>query len=418
MNQTVQNTSSKKPLIIIFLTVFIYLLGFGIIIPIIPLLSLHFGATAFETGLLMSVYSLMQFIFSPIWGRLSDRYGRRPILLISLIGEVFSYIIFALARNLEWLFIARILSGFFGASISTASAYVSDITTNKERSKGMALIGAAFGLGFLFGPAIGGGLTVWAEHLSADPFFKTSFSSYWVSALCLITFLFAYKFLPETLTKKVEPHKKQSRWEVFLHYFKVPVVGPLILAFFMASVAMSMMESTLVLFMKEKFNWDIKEVSFGFAYIGIVMVFTQGYLVRKLIPKLGEKHVLRMGLIFLTLGFIGIATANSIPSMALTQTLVAMGLGFVNPSILGSISLLTPSTEQGAALGTTQGMSSLGRIIGPAMGGALFGSLSITSPYIASGSLTIVALLIVIAIFKNIPNAGHQQAIETNDANE
>lgn len=410
-----QNNSSKKPLVIIFLTVFIYLLGFGIIIPILPLLSVHLGASAFQTGLLMSVYSLMQFIFSPIWGRLSDRYGRRPILLISLGGEVIAYIIFALARNLEWLFFARILSGFFGASISTASAYVSDITTTKERSKGMALIGAAFGLGFLFGPAIGGGLTVWAQHLSPDPFFRTSFSSYWVSGLCLATFIFAYKFLPETVAKKneadakAEASKKRSRWEIFLQYFKTPVVGSLILAYFFASVAMSMMESTLVLFMKDKFNWGVKEVSFGFAYIGVIMVFTQGYLVRKLIPKMGEKHVLRLGLISLAMGFIGIALANSIAFMAVTQTLVALGLGFLNPATLGSISLLTPNDQQGAVLGTTQGMSSLGRIIGPAMGGALFGSLSIVSPYIASGSLAIISLLVVISIFKQIPNSGHHE---------
>ena len=140
-------SSDKKPLVIIFMTVFIYLLGFGIIIPIIPILGTQMGATALQTGLLISVYSLMQFLFSPFWGRLSDKYGRRPILLICLIGEVFAYLLFARAKTLEWLFVARIFSGFFGASISTASAYISDITPPHERSKGMALIGAAFGLG-------------------------------------------------------------------------------------------------------------------------------------------------------------------------------------------------------------------------------------------------------------------------------
>lgn len=404
--QSTATTSNRKQLGIIFLTVFIYLLGFGIVIPIIPLLSINFGATAFQAGLLMSVYSLMQFIFSPIWGRLSDRYGRRPILLICLIGEVFSYLLFAYAKSLEMLFVARFLSGFFGASISTASAYVSDITTAKERSKGMALIGAAFGLGFLFGPALGGALTIWAEHLSNDPLFKTSFAAYWVAGLCLVTFLFALKFLPETLVKKSENKKFGNRWLQWLHYYKVPTIGSLIFIFFLTSVGMSMMESTLVLLMDAKFGWGIKEVSFGFAYIGLLMVLTQGILVRKLIPKLGEKHVLRMGLIMLSLGFIGIAFSNSIPMMALALTLVSIGFGFTNPSILGSISLLADASEQGAALGTTQGMSSLGRIIGPAMGGALFGSLSMVSPYLASGSLTVLALLMVIAIFKNIPNAG------------
>ncbi|MEK6628892.1 MAG: MFS transporter [Bdellovibrionota bacterium] len=410
--------SEKKPLIIIFLTVFIYLLGFGIIIPIIPILSAQMGASAFQIGLLLSVYSLMQFIFSPFWGHLSDKFGRRPILLICLFGEVFAYLLFALARSIELLFVARILSGFFGASISTASAYISDITPANERSKGMALIGAAFGLGFLFGPAIGGGLTIWGEYLSADPYFKTSFSSYFVSLLCLITFLFATKYLKETHDITKFTVKKLGRFAEITRFFKVPTVGPLVFVFFLSSLAMSSMEATLVLFTKEKFNWGIKEVSFGFAYIGLMIVFTQGYLVRRLIPKLGEKQVLRTGLILMTMGLSGIAISQSIYVLALAQTLLALGVGFVTPATLGAISLLTDSNEQGAALGTTQGMASLGRIIGPAIGGMLFGSLNIVSPFILSASMTMIALFVVITIFNEIPNAGQKASDKTPNAQQ
>lgn len=401
-------SAEKKPLIIIFLTVFIYLLGFGIVIPTIPLMSTQLGATAFETGLLLSAYSLMQFLFSPFWGRLSDRHGRRPILLICLLGEVFSYLLFAQARNLELLFLARILSGFFGASISTASAYISDITPPNERSKGMALIGAAFGLGFLFGPAIGGSLSIWAEHLSTDPFFRTSFSSYWVSVLCLITFLFALKYLKETRVFTAAATHKTNRIGQILKYFKVETVGPLMFVFFLSSLAMSTMEVTLILLAKAKFNWGLKEVSFGFAFIGVMIVFTQGYLVRKLIPKLGEKHVLRTGLVLMTVGLSGIAIADSIFVMALTQCLLAIGVGLTNPSSLGSISLLTNAEEQGAVLGTTQGMASLGRIIGPAIGTALFSSLTIESPFILAGAMALIGLFVVITIFDDIPNAGQK----------
>lgn len=395
---------NKKPLIVIFLTVFIYLLGFGIVIPIIPTLSLQMGASAFETGLLLSVYSLMQFIFSPWWGRISDKYGRRPILLICLFGEIFSYLLFAQARNLEILFLARIFSGFFGASISTASAYISDITPPHERSKGMALIGAAFGLGFLFGPAIGGGLTIWAEHLSSDPFFKTSFSSYWVAGLCLATFTFAFFNLKETLEHKSE--ERENRFKEMMKYFKTDTVGSLIFVFFLASLAMSTMEATLVLFMKSRFNWGLKEVSFGFAYVGIMIVITQGVLVRRLIPKFGEKQVLRFGLIFMSMGLCLIPLAQSILLMAVSQTLLALGIGFVNPSTLGSVSLLIDPKEQGAALGTTQGMASLGRIIGPALGGALFGSLSEGSPFLVAGLMTMIGFFVIISIYTDIPNAG------------
>lgn len=397
---------NKKPQIIIFLTVFIYLLGFGIVIPIIPVISTQFGATPFQTGLLMSIYSLMQFVFSPFWGQLSDRYGRRPILLTCLLGEVFAYLVFAQSRNLEMLFFARVLSGFFGASISTASAYISDITPANERSKGMALIGAAFGLGFLFGPAIGGALTIWAGHLSTDPFFRTSFSSYWVSGLCLITFIYAFKNLKETLNKDLVQAPKLSRFKAILKYFSTATVGPLVCVFFLSNFAMSMMEATLVLFMKAKFNWGLMEVSFGFAYVGLMIVITQGYLVRKLLPKFGERNILRLGLILMSLGLCGIAAAQSLFAMAVTQTLLALGIGFVNPSTLGSISLLTNPNEQGAAMGTTQSMASLGRIFGPALGGAMFGAFTIESPFIMAGFFTLTGLLVVIAIFKQIPVAG------------
>ncbi len=402
-------SENKKPLVVIFLTVFIYLLGFGIVIPIIPTLSIQMGASAFQTGLLLSVYSLMQFIFSPFWGKFSDKYGRRPILLICLFGEIFSYLLFAQARNLELLFIARIFSGFFGASISTASAYISDITPPNERSKGMALIGAAFGLGFLFGPAMGGGLTLWAEHISTDPFFRTSFSSYWVAGLCLVTFVFAFFNLKETLVLGTKAEVKKKRFQEMLKYFQTPVVGQLIFIFFLSSLAMSTMEATLVLFMKARFGWGLKEVSFGFAYVGVMIIFTQGFLVRRLIPKYGEKHVLRFGLIFMSMGLAGISIAQSIYAVAVTQTLVALGIGFINPSTLGSVSLLIDPAEQGAALGTTQSMSSLGRIIGPIVGGALFGSLSEGSPFIMAGLMTLIGLFVAISIYSQMPNAGQTQ---------
>lgn len=399
-------SQDKKPLVIIFLTVFIYLLGFGIVIPSIPLLSVQLGATAFETGLLMSAYSFMQFVFSPFWGKLSDKHGRRPILLFCLAGEALSYLLFAQAQNLTFLFLARLLSGFFGASISTASAYISDITPANERSKGMALIGAAFGLGFLFGPAIGGLLTIWAEHISTDPYFRTSFSSYWVAGLCAFTFLFAFKFLKESRQFGTTKVNEQPLYKRLLHYFKVDTVGPLMFVFLLSSLAMSIMEATLILYTKDKFGWGLKEVSFGFAYIGVIIVITQGYLVRKLIPKLGEKQVLRAGLTFMTIGLTGIVVSDSILILALAQTFLAVGVGFTTPSTLGSISLLAPSEEQGTVLGTTQGMSSLGRIIGPAVGGALYSSLTIQSPFILSGAMALLGLFVVITIFEEIPNAG------------
>lgn len=397
-------TSSKKaPLVIIFLTVFIFLIGFGIVIPIIPILSRNFGASAFEIGLLLAVYSLMQFLFSPFWGRLSDKWGRRPILLFCLLGEGFSYILFAYARSLEMLFIARILAGFFGASLSTASAYISDITPTNERSKGMALIGAAFGLGFVVGPALGGLLAVWGRHISPEQHFDTTFSSLWVAGICFANFIFAFKFLKESLNEKSPSAVKKKRIAALFHYLGVKTVGPLMSVFFLTSLAMSGMEATLILFMGEKFNWDVKQVSFGFAYIGVIIVFTQGFLVRRLLPLWGERKVLRLGVLLFAIGLTGIAVSGNMALMAITMTLLSVGNGLSNPSVMGSISLLTSPQEQGATMGTTQSMSSLGRILGPPLGGLLYGHLAITAPFWASGLLAFGAFFLVLKIYKSIP---------------
>ena len=403
-------SANKSQLAIIFFTVFLYLVGFGVVIPIIPILSRNFGATALQTGLLLSVYSLMQFLFSPFWGRLSDRMGRRPILLFCLLGEGLSYILFAWARSLEWLFIARTLAGFFGASLSTASAYISDVTPKHERSKGMALIGAAFGLGFVIGPALGGGLAVWGHQISAEPHFDTSFASLWVAALCFANLLFGIKFLKESLSEKSESAEKKRRLTLMFHYLNVKTLGSLMLVFMLVSLAMSSMEATLILFMGEKFKWDVKQVSFGFAYIGVIIVFTQGFLVRRLLPLWGERKVLRLGLALFTIGMFGIALSENIFAMAVTMTLLSLGNGLSNPSILGSVSLLSENSEQGATLGVTQSMSSLGRIIGPAIGGAIYSSLHITAPFWTSGVLGFAALMTVLSIYKHIPEHGRASA--------
>ena len=375
------------------------------IIPVLPILSTHYGASPFQVGLLMSVFSLMQFLFSPFWGKLSDKYGRRPILIYCLLGEGFSYLVLAQSKSLEMLFVARILTGFFGASISTASAYVSDITTRENRTKGMAIIGAAFGLGFLFGPAIGGGLTLLAKKYSDDQGFILTFSAYPVAALCFLTFIFAYFFLVESKERKITADEKDTRKQLhnIIEMFKKPVLGPLMLIFAVSTLSMAMMESTLVLFMKDRFSWGIAEASFGFAYVGICIVFTQGYLVRKLIPKFGEKSIIRAGLIGMALGFGLIAVANTIWIMGIAMTCISVGSAFTNPSILGSVSLITDADQQGVTLGTTQSLSALGRVFGPAFGTLLFGAISISAPFWIGSLLLILNIFIVAKYYAQLP---------------
>ena len=249
----------------------------------------------------------------------------------------------------------------------------------------------------------------------SDINFISGFSSYGVAFLCLLTFIFAFFNLKETLdTSKPIEVKKQSRFNLIAQYLKTPVVGPVILTFGMSSLSMSLMEATLVLFMKEKFGWGIKEVSFGFAYIGICIVLTQGFLVRRLIPKIGERNMLRIGLACMIIGMAGIAFAEHLWMMAIVQTFLAVGNGFTNPSILGSVSLLIPAEEQGAALGTTQSLSALGRVIGPALGGLVFTSLSISSPFIISALLLTSAFAVILSIFQQLPNSGQSKTEVAN----
>ncbi len=419
---------SRKPaLSMIFATVFIYLVGFGIIIPLIPLLSRDYGATAFQSGLLMSCYSLMQFLFAPFWGKLSDRYGRRPILLFCLLCEFFCYLLFAFSHNLIMLFIARSLAGFFGASLSTASAYISDITTQKERSRGMALIGVAFGLGFMIGPALGGFLSQlgeWILHQNAllphwiqgTNFIKTlpmTLPSFFVAALCLCNFLFGLRYLGESkgfLQDQTPKQHKTKRINILLGYLRKETIGTVLIIFFISSFAMSSMEATFILFMKDKFLWTVRDVSFGFAYIGLIMIFTQGFLARRMLPRFGERQVLAIGFTLLTLGFFLIGYGETIFAVALAVTFMALGSALINPSAMGSVSLLSPHDEQGQSMGVTQSLSALGRILGPALGGFLYSYFSkqnsttfSSAPFYFSAIMGMFGLFLIARTYSQLP---------------
>jgi DHA1 family tetracycline resistance protein-like MFS transporter len=371
--------------ITLFLTVFLYLLGFGVMIPLVPYMGRDLGASSTEAGLLMATYSLMQFLFAPFWGRMSDRLGRRRVLLTCLGLEVFTYAAFFWVRDLTSLFVLRALTGFFGASLSTANAAMADATDSQNRSKGMALIGAAFGLGFVIGPALGGGLSLFAETLSTAPHFKTGFVGLSVSFLFLLTFIFAYFKFPETLKSENRQTERKGKFLIIIEKFKNNSLRAPMLAFFLLTFSMACMESTLVYFMADRFQWTLKEISFGFAFIGIVMVFTQGFLVRKLLPRWGELKVLLIFIPVFCLGMLVIAPAMNLALMALSMTLIALGIGHANPSLNGTISLLSNEKEQGATLGVTQSLSSLGRIVGPGLGGWLYGMNPGIPFYFATG---------------------------------
>lgn len=395
--------SNKSALLIIFLTVFIDLVGFGIIIPLSPYLAKQYGATPFQVGLLMAIYSLMQFIFSPFWGGLSDRIGRRPVILVSLLGTGVAHLIFAYSTSIEMLFISRAFAGIAGGNLSTAMAYVADVTGTKDRSKGMGMVGAAFGLGFILGPFLGGILGEVGMKISSEPPFGMGFPALGAAALCGINFLFALKSLHETLPpeKRKKSANEGSRFERMTKYFRRPVIGPMLAVSFLGIFAFAQMEAVLFLLVNDRFGWGMSTAAFAFAYVGVVSAFTQGYLVRKLLPKWGERLLLVWGLGLSALGLALLGFATDIYTMAAIITVMSVGVGLRNPSIMGIISVKASEDEQGAVMGASQSLASLGRILGPPLGGLIYARW-MAGPFVVAGVLTFACLYFVWKIYGEI----------------
>ncbi len=398
MKSSGKNPSRKAAITTVFFTVFLDLVGFGIILPLSPFLAREFAATALDIGLLMSIYSLMQFLFSPVWGRISDRFGRRPILLMSLFGAGLSYLAFAFATSLWMLFVARAFAGIFSATISTAQAYIADVTESEDRSKGMGLIGAALGLGFIFGPLIGAGLGHLGEQLGQTPPFGNQFAAIGAAALCLLNGTVAIFVLKES-NRQLSTAPRESRWQLLRKYWQRPQLLPLIAVFFLSSFAMALMEVMLFPYVQDHLGWSFATASLGFAYVGLVLVFTQGFLIRRLVKKVEERRLLLVGVTAMSLSFFLIPVGAGVALLAVAMTILALGNGVSRPTNLGLISVFTSSEEQGEVMGVSQSLSALGRILGPPLGGWLYGSLSPSSPFLFSGVLALIGSVVLIRIF-------------------
>jgi multidrug resistance protein len=376
-----------SPLIIIFLTVFIDLLGFGIIIPLLPFYAESYGADAFTVGMLGTVYSLMQFVFSPIWGRWSDRIGRRPIILLGLLGSCFSYLALALAGSLALIFAARILGGIAGANIPTAQAYIADITTPENRARGMGLIGAAFGLGFIFGPALGGVLT----HLGPS-------APMWAaSGLCFANFVAAWLLLPESRPAHLEPRVDGGRLDLFKRSFGRPKLLLLLSLYFIISMAFSGFEATFALYSERRFGFTSANIGYMFAFIGAVLALVQGVLVGRVVPRVGEHRLIPGAVAVIALGLALVPLAQSIPMLLVACGTLALGMGFNGPSLSAMVSRLSNPNEQGGVLGLAQSLASLGRVVGPAWGGFLFDRFGPAVPYFSASAIMAVAFAVALA---------------------
>jgi MFS transporter, DHA1 family, tetracycline resistance protein len=360
----------KKPsLLIIFLTVFIDLIGFGIVMPLLPLYSDKFGAPGWMNGAIVASFSLMQFLFAPLWGKLSDRIGRRPVLLISNLGSAIAYGMFGFASGFEgakalWLLlVSRIFAGICGANLSVASAYIADVSPPEKRSRSMGLIGMAFGLGFILGPALG--------SFSADRFGLAGPG--WVaSVICGLNFLFTLFFLVESRKPSAEGHVRRVRIEQWAHTFRHPTVGFLISLYFFATFAFAAFEVTIGLLLKHKFNYGPKEVGYYITYCGVLSALLQGGGIGPLIKRFGERKLLSLALIVVAIGLLMIPYVSSNTGLLIALGVFAAGSGIHRPPLFGLISILTPENEQGATMGVTQSAGSLARIIAPVFAATLF----------------------------------------------
>ncbi|MDH5162666.1 MFS transporter [Heyndrickxia oleronia] len=384
---------SKKVLPILFLIMFLVMVGFGIIIPVMPFFAEDMGANPTELGLLMAVYSFMQLISAPIWGRVSDKIGRKPVMMIGILGLSVSFILMAISSQLWMLFIARIIGGLLSsANMPTTMAYVADITSEEDRGKGMGIIGAATGLGFIFGPAIGG---LFSKTSLNMPFYLAAASSF-------ITFLLVLFVLKESLTKEKRGQhadKKSSIWSSFSGSLSILYI----LQWFI-SLSLSGLEASFAYFAAKKAGLDTIDLGYIFMIMGFGSALVQGGLVGRFSKKYGEGTVIQAGIIISTIGFVLILLVNSFTTAAIFLTIFGLGNGVIRPCV--SALLTKKSTAgHGSATGLLSSFDSFGRIIGPPLGGWLF-SITAGLPYI-SGAITSILALILYQVYR-IKEKQHQ----------
>lgn len=381
----------KKPsLLIIFLSVFMDLIGFGIVLPLLPTYSKQFGASGPIIGMIIASFSLMQFLFAPAWGRLSDRIGRRPVILISNAGSSISYVLFALASSLTgtnglWLLLcSRIFAGICGNSLSVANAYIADITPPEKRTQRMGLIGMAFGLGFIFGPALGA-----FSHKK----FGLAGPGCVAASFCAINFLIGCFVLVESWkpnSEHVPPRPKLDQW---MHTLRRPVVGFVIGIYFLATFSFACFESTFSLLVKEQFLYDENHAGYLFTYCGLLGAFLQAGMVGRLNKRFGEQRLIAGSLVMVAVSLALLPVVHSLVPLLITLGLFAAGSSINRPPTFGLISLRTSAKEQGATLGVAQSAASLARIFGPILANVLY-AVKPAAPYLACAALALFTGLV------------------------
>lgn len=406
------NKVLRSPLFLMALTIFIDFAGFGLILPLLPFWAEHLGANPTEVGLILTIYALAQFIFTPILGTLSDRYGRKPIIVGSLLIEAFSFAFSGMAGSLVVLLIARFIGGLGASNIGSAQAVVADVTPPEGRARGMGLIGAAIGLGFVVGPAIGGML---APIGPAVPF--------WVAmAVAIVNALLVMIFLPET-HKERSVAKTGSSGKLrkgilpagLGRLLRNSAITRLIVINLLFTIAFTAMEAVYPLFSQHTFGWTAKENGYIFTYVGIIIVLMQGGLVGQLVKRFGERKLLIAGLVVLAIGLALLPWSTSLALMLVALGILSAGNGAVTPTTSALLSLASPREAQGETLGLAQGVAGLGRVAGPLIAGSIYAIVGPGAPFLVGSVLAVLAMLVALPAMPISGKISRNEAISTDE---
>ncbi|MGE0830538.1 MAG: MFS transporter [Hyphomonadaceae bacterium] len=383
--------AARGSLSALFLVVLTGMIGFGIFIPIFPFLALHLGASATETTLAMGAYSLGQLLGAPGWGRLSDAAGRRSVLIIGLIGAAISYIMLAHATNVEMMGLARLFGGLMAGNVGAAFAAATDLADDRTRARNMGLLGAAFALGFIFGPAIGAALA--GPEPTHESFARVCYAA---AAFAALAALGALLFFQETLPKHLRRSSDMPRIRRSALLKAQPLLARLVATTVLMIAAQALLETTFGLWADKELRWGPQETGYAFAALGVMTVLMQGGATGRLARVLGERRMLIIGLCIFAAGFVATALAGNWPQTIFALALLAIGGGMASPALTSLIGAQTTNADRGAIMGLNQSAGALGRVIGPLFAGAIFDGLGHTAPFLIGAGVLMLALALAV----------------------
>lgn len=390
-----------SPLVIVVLIVLVDLLGFTLVMPLLPRFAAHYGFDDLQIGLLLAAFPMCQLVAGPILGRLSDRYGRRPVLAVSQFGTALSFLILGLSHNFWIMLLARVIDGISGGNFLVAQAYIADVTRPEERARGLGLIGAAFGVGFVLGPLLGGLMLLLpvAEDLRLRlPFLVAAVFS-------TIAWILVIRALPESLPRdRTSRHVARTvSWRGVTDLLTYPAVGLLVAIGALTTLAFASLEGTFSLFLKARLEWTATQAALGFAALGLVSAIVQGGLIRPLVRRFGEQRLILAGSLTLALGLLALAGVASWLPLLGALVLVGVGSGLAGPSTLGLLSRITPESEQGTVFGTLTSAQTLARMINYLVANRLLGLAGPSAPYLEGGLVALAAATLATWVVLKIP---------------